>query len=86
MIVFSTIKKEIYIDNFDISQKLEKSENYSDYLSDDFLINSDDETFIKELTQYYFERQPNPYEINTIKKDWPLPIGNLSISLTNKQS
>ena len=61
-------KKEIYIDNFDISQKLEKPENYSDYLSDDFLINSDDETFIKGLTQYYFDRQPDPYEINTIKK------------------
>lgn len=61
-------KKEIYIDNFDISQKLEKSENYSDYLSDDFLINSDAETFIKGLTQYYFKRQPDPYEINTIKK------------------
>ena len=61
-------KKEIYIDNFDISQKLEKHENYSDYLSDDFLINSDDETFIKGLTQYYFDRQPDPYEINTIKK------------------
>lgn len=64
----SNQKKEIYIDNFDISKKLEKIENFSDYLSDDFLFNSDDEIFIKGLTQYYFERQPDLYEINTLKK------------------
>lgn len=39
-----------------------------DVMSDEFLIDATDEEFIAGLTYYSFNREPDTYEINTIKK------------------
>ena len=39
-----------------------------DVMSDEFLIDATDEEFIAGLTYFSFDREPDTYEINTIKK------------------
>ena len=39
-----------------------------DVMSDEFLTDATDEEFITGLTYYSFNREPDTYEINTIKK------------------
>ena len=40
----------------------------ADVMSDEFLIDATDEEFIAGLTYFSFNREPDTYEINTIKK------------------
>ncbi|HFI0861566.1 TPA: DNA replication protein DnaD [Streptococcus suis] len=69
----SQSQKNTYLFDFDeltstIKIFLSNVGYYADITSDDFLENATDEEFIAGLTYYSFDREPDTYEINTIKK------------------
>lgn len=62
-------KKEIYIDNFDATAEFKNiPTSIKDYLGKNYLTDLSDDEFITGLTHYCFNRQADPYEINTLKK------------------
>ncbi|HEM3481646.1 phage replisome organizer N-terminal domain-containing protein [Streptococcus suis] len=67
-------KEKNYIFDFDeaspsfVKMALSNTGYSVDVMSDEFLIDATDEEFIAGLTYYSFNREPDTYEINTIKK------------------
>lgn len=69
----SQSQKNTYLFDFDeltstIKIFLSNVSYFADTTSDDFLENATDEEFIAGLTYYSFNREPDTYEVNTIKK------------------
>ena len=69
-------KEKDYIFDFDfdeaspsfVKMALSNTGYSADVMSDEFLIDATDEEFIAGLTYFSFNREPDTYEINTIKK------------------
>lgn len=62
-------QEEIYIDNFDATSEIKNiPKSIEDYLGQDYITKLSDSDFITGLTKYSFNRQADPYEINTLKK------------------
>lgn len=62
-------KKDIYIDSFDATSEIKNiPKSIEDYLGQDYITKLSDSDFITGLTKYSFNRQADPYEINTLKK------------------
>ena len=69
-------KEKDYIFDFDfdeaspsfVKMALSNTGYSADVMSDEFLIDATDEEFIAGLTYFSFDREPDTYEINTIKK------------------